>query len=130
VPIVAVHSGRDDAWSPGRALTWEVGQVTAPQPQTGYGAPAAPNNTLGLISMILGIVAIVLSCCFGAGIIFGAVAAVLGYLGKQKVAQGQATNPGQAQAGFITGIVAVGLSLLWIVFTIVLNVSFLPSYGM
>jgi len=40
---------------------------------------------------------------------------VLGYLGKQKAAQGLANNGGQANAGFITGIVGAAISLLWII---------------
>ncbi len=87
----------------------------------------APQNTFGLISLILGIASIPLACCFGSGIVFGVVAAVLGYMGKQKAAQGLATNGSQANAGFICGIIGAGIGLLWIVFTVVLNVAFLPG---
>jgi len=89
--------------------------------------PQAPQNTLGLISLILGIASIPLACCFGSGILFGIVAAVLGYMGKQKAAQGLATNGSQANAGFICGIIGAGIGVLWIVFTVVLNVAFLPG---
>jgi hypothetical protein len=98
--------------------------VTVPQPPP-YGAPVpqSNNNTLGLIGMILGIASIPLACCFGAGFLFGAAGAVLGYLGKQKAAQGLATNGSQANVGFICGIVGVGLSLLWIIAITALNFS-------
>ena len=106
--------------------------MTAPPPPP-YGqgpqygqASAAPNNTLGLIAMILGIASIPLACCFGAGFLFGVAGAVLGYMGKQKVAQGQANNGQQAQVGFITGIVGAGISILWFLGTTVF--SFLPSF--
>jgi hypothetical protein len=91
--------------------------------------PQAPQNTFGLISLILGIASIPLACCFGSGILFGIVAAVLGYMGKQKAAQGLATNGGQANAGFICGIIGAGIGILWFVAVTVLNVStgFLPS---
>jgi hypothetical protein len=89
----------------------------------GYGPPAQPQNTLGLVSMILGIISIPLACCRGIGLVFGIAAIVLGYMGKQKVAQGLANNGSQAQAGFICGIVGAGLGLLLIILTVVLNVA-------
>lgn len=101
--------------------------MTVPQPPPPYGAPIPPsnsnNNLLGLLGLIAGIASIPLSCCFGAGFLFGAAGAVLGYLGKQKAAQGLATNGGQANAGFICGIIGVALSLLWIIAVTALNVS-------
>ena len=86
----------------------------------------APQNTFGLIGLILGIISIPLACCFGAGFLFGAAGAVLGYMGKQKAAQGQATNAGQANAGFICGIIGVVLSLLWFVGVFALNLTAIP----
>jgi hypothetical protein len=53
--------------------------------------------------MILGIVGLL--CCSPAGI----VALVLGLQGRKKVQQGRATNPGQALAGIILGIVAIAV---------------------
>jgi hypothetical protein len=86
-------------------------------PSDAYGAPPAePSNTQGLVSMILGIVALPLVCCFGIGIPLGIAAAVLGFLGKRKADQGLATNRGQALAGLICGaIAAVGGLILFIV---------------
>lgn len=89
----------------------------------GYGPPAQPQNTLGLVSMILGIISIPLACCRGIGLIFGIAAIVLGYLGKQKVAQGLANNGSQAQTGFICGIVGAGLGILLIILTVILSVN-------
>ncbi|RLP95620.1 DUF4190 domain-containing protein, partial [Micromonospora sp. BL4] len=106
------------------------------QQQPPYGAPAYPNagypqqqgqnNTLGLVSMILGIAAIPLLCCFYLGIPLGIAAVVTGYLGRQKAAQGQASNAGQAKAGLICGAVAVGLGILLIILSVVAQVS-LPT---
>lgn len=103
--------------------------MTAPPPPydqtpSGYGQ-APPNNTPGLISMILGIASIPLACCAGAGTLFGVAAIVLGYLGRQKAAQGQATNASQANVGFITGIIGAAIGLLWFLGTTVF--TFLPS---
>ncbi len=101
--------------------------MSYPQQQTP--GQQAPQNTFGLISLILGIASIPLACCFGSGILFGIVAAVLGYMGKQKAAQGLATNGGQANAGFICGIVGAAIGILWFVAVNVLSFStgFLPS---
>lgn len=91
-------------------------------PQGGQGQ----NNTLGLVSMILGIASIPLICCFYLGIPIGIAAVVTGYLARQKVAQGQANNAGQAKAGLICGAVGVVLGIVLIIVSIVANVA-LPT---
>jgi hypothetical protein len=89
-----------------------------------YGAPAGqPSNTQGLVAMILGIASIPLLCCFFIGFPLGIVATVLGYLGRKKADQGLATNRGQAQAGFICGIVAVALGLILIILRLTTDVD-------
>ncbi|MCO1615571.1 DUF4190 domain-containing protein [Micromonospora sp. CPM1] len=101
----------------------------APQyPGAGYpaGAGQTPNNTLGLVSMILGIASIPLVCCFYLGIPLGIAAVVTGYLGRQKAAQGLANNDGQAKTGLICGAVGAGLGIILIILGIVANVS-LPA---
>jgi hypothetical protein len=63
--------------------------------------------------MILGIVALPFAlCCSLVGVAIGIVAAVLGFLGKNKADQGQASNRGQAMAGLICGVIAVVLGLV------------------
>jgi len=94
-------------------------------PQPGYGAQ--PQNTQGLVSMILGIVAIPMLCCFYTGIPIGIAAAVLGWMGKQKADQGLATNRPQAMAGFILGIVAAALGILLILLVVVFSVVDVPG---
>jgi hypothetical protein len=98
-----------------------VSEPTPPiQPAAAGGSP--PNNTLGLISLILGIISVVVACC-GGGVIFGVIAAVLGHLGKQKADKGEANNKGQANAGFVLGIIGAAISLIVIIgsFTIFSN---------
>lgn len=94
--------------------------MTTPGPPPPPPDPAAPppgqpsqqpSNGLGLAAMIVGIAALPLLCCFGFGLLPGIVAVVLGFLGKQKADQGEATNRGQALAGMICGGVAVVLGL-------------------
>jgi hypothetical protein len=77
--------------------------------------------------MILGIASIPLVCCFYLGIPLGIAAAVTGWMGKQKAEQGLANNRGQAMAGLICGIVAVGIGVLFIILAVVLNVVNLPG---
>ncbi|MFG1915608.1 DUF4190 domain-containing protein [Micromonospora sp. NPDC048898] len=95
-------------------------------PNAGYPQAQGQNNTLGLVSMILGIASIPLLCCFYLGIPVGIAAVVTGYLAKQKVAQGQANNAGQAKAGLICGAVGVVLGILLIILLVVAQVT-LPT---
>ncbi|MEU2611619.1 hypothetical protein ABZ570_08560 [Micromonospora sp. NPDC007271] len=95
-------------------------------PNAGYPQPQGQQNTLGLVSMILGIASIPLICCFYLGIPVGIAAAVTGHLGRQKAAQGLANNEGQAKAGFICGLVGAGLGILLLVLALVANFS-LPT---
>ncbi|MFI7573412.1 hypothetical protein [Micromonospora sp. NPDC049497] len=87
-------------------------------PNAGYPAPGGQQNTLGLVSMILGIASIPLVCCY-LGLPVGIAAVVTGWLGKQKSAQGLANNSGQALAGLICGGIGAVLGILYIVLVIV-----------
>ncbi|SCE79223.1 protein of unknown function (DUF4190) [Micromonospora viridifaciens] len=88
-------------------------------PNAGYPQPQGQQNTMGLVSMILGIVSIPMVCCFYLGIPIGIAAAITGHLGRQKAAQGLANNEGQAKAGFICGIIGAGLGILLIILFLV-----------
>lgn len=94
-------------------------------PHAGF-APQGQQNTLGLVSMILGIASIPLGCCLYLGLPLGIAAVVTGWLGKQKADQGLASNAGQAKAGLICGAIGAGLTLLLIVLAVVANVT-LPA---
>ncbi|MFC8846972.1 MULTISPECIES: DUF4190 domain-containing protein [unclassified Micromonospora] len=95
-------------------------------PNAGFPQPQGQNNTLGLVSMILGIASIPLACCLYLGIPVGIAAVVTGYLGQQKAAQGLASNGGQAKAGLICGAVGAGIGILAIILAVVGNVT-LPT---
>jgi hypothetical protein len=71
-----------------------------------------PNNTLGVLALILGIVSIPLVLCFGIGLAIGAAAVILGALGIYRVNQGRATNRGQALAGLVCGAIAVVAAII------------------
>ncbi|HEX6969870.1 MAG TPA: hypothetical protein VF174_13820 [Micromonosporaceae bacterium] len=98
------------------------GQPAQGQP---YGQPAYPGpvpgqgrqNTMGLVGMILGIVALPLSICWAAlGVLLGIAAIVLGSMGGKKVDQGLADNRGQAKTALICGIIAVALGIINMIF--------------
>ena len=89
-----------------------------PPPPPGYGYPAGggyavpAGNKKALWSMILGIVSLV--CC---GVVTGVVAIILAQQAKQEIAAsgGMQTGAGQAQAGFILGIIGCALSVIGII---------------
>jgi hypothetical protein len=83
----------------------------------------APNNTLGLIAMILGIVSIPLVCCFFLGVPVAIAAIITGWMGKAKAEQGLATNRGQALAGFYCGIAAIVLAILSVIVGLIFGFS-------
>ncbi|MEU8258290.1 hypothetical protein AB0C06_28950 [Micromonospora inaquosa] len=95
-------------------------------PNAGYPQAQGQNNTLGLVALILGIASIPLACCPLLGIPVGIGGAVTGYLGRQKAAQGQASNAGQAKAGLICGAVGVVLGIISVILSVALNVG-LPT---
>ncbi|WP_229400656.1 DUF4190 domain-containing protein [Micromonospora okii] len=95
-------------------------------PNAGYPQQQGQQNTLGLVAMILGIASIPLACCPFVGIAVGIAGAITGYLGRQKAAQGLASNDSQAKIGLICGAVGVGLGILVFILNIVANVS-LPT---
>jgi hypothetical protein len=105
---------------------------TQPPPYGQYGQQPQygpqPNNTQGLVGMILGIVAIPLLCCFYLGIPVGIAGAVLGFLGKQKADAGLANNRGQALAGLICGGVAAVLGVSLLVLGMVFQAADLTEY--
>lgn len=86
----------------------------------GYGwaqLPMQPSNGMGVTSLVLGIVAAAIFCLWPIAIIVGILAIIFGAIGRGKAKRGEATNPGQALAGLICGIVGVvlGLALLIVV---------------
>lgn len=96
---------------PGQGYAAPPGYGTPP----GYGGPpqSQPNNVLGLLGMIFGIVGIPLSLCCGLfGLPFPVAAIVLGALGMRRVSEGRATNRGMALAGVICGAIGVVLAII------------------
>lgn len=72
----------------------------------GYGAPPMqPRNGMGVAALVMGIIGFLIGPCSILAIIFGRI-------GLTRVARGEATNRGVAQAGFVLGIVTL---VLWII---------------
>jgi hypothetical protein len=107
------------------------GGYTPPPPGGGYpaypGYPGGPggvpkSNQKALWSMITGIASIVLCwCCPVIPLGLGGAAIYLGKTAKQEIqaSGGMQTGDGQAQAGFICGIVGVVLGVIALIFTVV-----------
>jgi len=86
-----------------------------PQPYYGYPpAPMAPKNGLGIASLVLAVVALVSVATVFAPIVLGAVAVVLGFLGRGRVKRGAANNGGIAIAGIVLGALAIIVGLAFI----------------
>lgn len=63
------------------------------------------NDTLGIVSLVTGIVGLVTMCCYGLGFIPGVVAIICGAMAKSR-------NQRFAVAGLIMGIIAVVISFV------------------
>ncbi len=102
-------------------------QPAPPPPQypaAGYSVPPMPppvlpnpnnNNTFGILSLVFGIFALPMVCCYATGAAIGIGAVILGVLGVQKANRGEADNKGMAIAGIVCGGVAAFFGLLWII---------------
>jgi hypothetical protein len=93
------------------------GQPPAAYPQQ-YGYPVAPRNEgMGVAAMVTGIVALVLACAYGIGLLASPVALVLGKVSMNRIkrSQGQVGGRGFALTGFILGIIGTVLLVLWVV---------------
>lgn len=79
---------------------------------------AAPQNGMGVASLVLALLGIV-GCL---PLIGGILGIVFGRIGMRNAEQGLATNGGVAKAGYIIGIIAVVLSVIGIIFAIISSI--------
>ena len=91
----------------------------APRPPYPPYPQRPPQNGLGIAGMVLGIVSLV--TCW-VGLVPAILAIVFGRIGMVRADRGEASNKGMATAGFIMGIVGVGVWVLFIVLVIVLAI--------
>lgn len=80
----------------------------------GYGPPVVPKNGLGIAALVLAIIALVFVWSVIGGVVLGAAAVVLGFVGWGRVKRGEANNGGIAIAGIVLGILAIIVSLAFI----------------
>ncbi|MEV3993432.1 DUF4190 domain-containing protein [Streptomyces sp. NPDC049837] len=86
-----------------------------------YGQPGwqpAPANGMGITALVLGIIAVVVFCLWGLGVILGVLALIFGIIGRKKAQRGEANNHGMALAGIILGAVGIVISGAFLAFMI------------
>ena len=97
------------------------GAAPAGYPPPGYpaGYPmAAPRNGLGIAALVCGIIgalAGLIPILFWLAGVLGILAIVFGLVGRGRAKRAEATNRGQATAGFVLGVVAVVLAIVGVV---------------
>lgn len=83
-------------------------------------APAASNDTLGIIGLIAGIVGVLMSCCWPLGMALGITALVCGIIAKTREQR-------FSIAGIVLGIIALVIGIVFLVFSIA-NLMYLPEF--
>lgn len=88
-----------------------------------------PSKTLGLISMILGIVSILFSCCYGSGFVFAIAGIITGILAMKK-AKAVGIKNTMALVGVICSAVALVIFVIWVIFIVIaaIGASTTPYY--
>jgi hypothetical protein len=103
----------EDAWAPASApvAPWQGSQMGQDLPPS---MPGAQNQTLAIVSLVLGIASIVICQ------LTGPVAVILGFLARRKASNNPAEygGAGLALGGIITGIIGTLFLILVIVYLI------------
>jgi hypothetical protein len=99
----APHTGSLNPYQPG-----------LPPPYYAPPQPVAPKNGLGIAALVLAVVALLSVATVFAPIILGAVAVVIGTVGRGRVKRGIADNGGVAIAGTVLGGLAIVVGLAFI----------------
>lgn len=88
----------------------------APVVNAPYVSVQKNTDGLGIASMILGIVSIVICCCYGAGLLLAIPGLVLGLVAKKSPETGN--RSGFAIAGIIISSISIGLNLMCLIYMI------------
>ncbi len=99
----------------------QVGQPFGQQPGQQMD-PSQRANGMATASMVLGILSIVLICCY-LNIVSGILAIVFSNIAKKQIAMGQGKGLEQAKAGMICGIIGLSIGALLAVFQIIMIVA-------
>jgi hypothetical protein len=73
-------------------------------------------NGLGTSALVVGIIGVVLSWYWPAGLVLGVLAVVFGVVGRGRAARGEASNASTAKAGLILGVVGLVLTAVFAAF--------------
>lgn len=130
-PTVLMKEGRTtqpnwenyDTASPWQNQPLQTNQASVPnQPFYPTAAVRGQDQTLPTISLILGILGLVLFCCYG-GFPFGIAAMVTGFLGFQNTAKNPLRFGGRnlAIAGMILGAIGFLVNLTFVIIAILAN---------
>lgn len=94
---------------------WQNSPVPVNSQFMSSSAPFGQNQTLPMVSLVLGVFSIILFCCFG-GIPLGIGAVVTGYLGMSNADKSPQTYGGRglAIAGIVVGAISLVGSILWL----------------
>lgn len=83
-------------------------------------APNVPaqktTDGLGIASMILGIISVVICCCYGIGLLLAIPGLILGLVAKKMPETGK--RSGFALAGIIISSISIGLNLIWLIYMV------------
>jgi len=104
-------------------VRWTAPGPIAQQQFGGFAAVRRADQTLATVSMILGIISLAVSCCYG-GIWLGIPAAILGFLALNKASSDSEKYGGKglALAGVVMGGVSFLITLLIIIGAIASNI--------
>ena len=92
-------------------------------PPPGVGYYRGPDNTMGTLALVMGILGV---CCV-LPVLGGILGIVFGRMGMTKASKGLATNGGAAKAGFILGIISLALAAIGLVFYILFFVILIAA---
>jgi Domain of unknown function (DUF4190) len=96
-----------DHWEAQPYSNWPGPYPPALQPYSGFPPMLTnPKNGLGIASLVVAIVALLLSVSVIGGVILGFAAVILGLAARARVRRGEATNGGVAIGGIVLGIIA------------------------
>lgn len=104
------------------------GYPPPPMPYGDYypGPPTVMRNGLGIAALITGILGLFGSCSVVFGVLLGIVAIIFGLVGRGRVKRGEANNGGMATAGIILGVLAIVVSIAWVMW--VFNGADVPQF--
>jgi hypothetical protein len=102
-------------WPPGQPLTgWQPANIAGQAVASG-----SRDQTLPTISLILGILSVVMICCYGC-VWLGLPAAIVGFIGMRNAEKDPSrfSGRGLAIAGMVTGIVSFLAFIAWMILII------------